>query len=78
MASGRVCMHLWVYDTECENCNHATLPLSHNWCVAIEFIQGRVLADYARISSRYEWIRYRALYSDLKFRTIYNFDAYIC
>ena len=28
-----VCMHVWVYDTECENYNHATLRLSHNWCV---------------------------------------------
>ena len=37
--------------------------------------RGRVLADYARISSRYERIRHRALYSDLKLR-IYNFDAY--
>ena len=29
-------------------------------------MQGRALADFARISSRHEWIRYRALYSDLK------------
>ena len=31
-----------------------------------------------RIFLYYEWIRYRAIYSDIKEQTTYSFDTYIC
>ena len=48
------------------------MGLQRNNKDGIKLIQGRVLADFARISLCHEWIRYeyQALYSDLKLQPL--------
>ena len=62
-------IHIYIYVATTDSICYAyqeTISIYIYDIYGVELMQGCVLADFARISSRHEWIRYQALYSYLK------------